>query len=165
MQIILLIAIVYILLVFFDIRLVVPYFGFYKDRLSKDIPQEWEEKIEEINKTAKTNADFLHLSYNYITSKYKGSRLETFTKCLYAFENIFQRKNGYLPCTIQNELLRMMLIRSGRFTDKDILLKATVVNLFVHQYMMVKVDEEWVYVDPWAKSFGVPFGKYAFLFV
>jgi hypothetical protein len=32
-------------------------------------------------------------------------------------------------------------------------------NFFIHQYLRVHVDGEWMDVDPWSAFLGVPLGK------
>ena len=152
----------YIIFVFFDLRLLVPYLGFGKDAIPQQIPHEVLEEIEKIDKEATSNKEFLKRSYEYITSHFHGDRFKTIYQGFYAFRPLFSHKKGYLPCTLQNQLLRIMLIKSGRFHSSDIQMKVTVVDFFIHQYMEVYVDNEWLSVDPWGKALGIPFGRHAF---
>src|SRR5437899_2856258 len=100
--------VVYILLVFVGIRLTIPYYGFTPGKIPKYIPKEWEEIINDLNKTSITDLDFLEGIYNKLTGRYYGSRWEIFPKWQYAFEDIFAHKKGFLPCNIFNQLLRVM---------------------------------------------------------
>ncbi|HXS14550.1 MAG TPA: hypothetical protein VN711_00285 [Candidatus Saccharimonadales bacterium] len=155
----------YIIFVFFDLRLLVPYLGFGTEAISQTLPQELVDEIEKIGNEATSNEEFLKKSYDYITSRFHGDRFKTIYQCFYAFRPLFSHRTGYLPCSMQNQLLKIMLIKSSRFQSQDIRVKTTVVDFFIHQYMEVRLDNGWIPVDPWGKSLGIPFGEYAFGFV
>lgn len=156
----------YVVFVFFALQLFVPYMKFYLvEDMPKDIPQDFLEEIERLNKKSMSNKEFLRLAYASLTKKFYGSRLKTIFLGWYAFQPIFTHPQGFLHCNVENELLRVMLIKSGRFKKEDITRKITFVNFFIHQYLQVKVDDEVIDVDLWGHVFGIPFGKHSFLFV
>ena len=66
-------------------------------------------------------------------------------------------------CTQQNYVLRLLLVKSGKFKDSEIRIKWTLVAyISPHQYLQVKVGKgNWVNVDMWGSSKGVPFGDYS----
>ncbi|PCH91951.1 hypothetical protein COB80_01155 [Candidatus Kaiserbacteria bacterium] len=151
-------------LVWVPLRLLVPNLWFGKNLIPQDIPYELEEVILKYNKEAATNEEFLGLAYGYVTEKYYGSRLKTITEFWRAFGDILVKSPGFLPCTGQNYLLRTMLIKSNRFKEEDIKIKTVPLNLFIHQYIKVRVDDRYIDVDPWSNFLGVPIGKKSFLF-
>jgi len=155
---------VYFILIFVGIRLIVPYYGFKQSKDIVEMPEYFMKDIEEINLASKDNFGYLEKSYNYLSDKYYGSKTELFTRWQRAFDDIFVHKTGFIPCNVFNELLRTMLIKSGRFEDKDIKKRVTILNFFIHQYLQVKVNNKWVDVDLEYKKMGVPFGKHASIF-
>ena len=64
-------------------------------------------------------------------------------------------------CTNLNYVLRVLLLKSGKFSEEDIKLKYTWINLSPHQYLKVNVGGRWVNADPWAGTKGMELDKYA----
>lgn len=158
-------TVIYVFIIFFILRLLVPYMGFGKTKIPKEIPDDLSDTIKDLNKNSTSDLDYLQNAYKYVTSKYYGSRFQTITKFWYAYKNVFNYKSGFLPCNGQNYLLSIILIKSGRFDAKDIKTRTVPLNFIIHQYLEVRVDDNWVNVDPWSKSLGKSFGQRAFLFV
>jgi len=154
----------YVLFVFVVIRLVVPYYGFSKTEIKSSVPKYFLYEIEKINLTSNTDFEYLKNSYDYLSSKYYGSKVELFTKWQRAFDDVFTHKTGFVPCNVFNELMKIVLIKSGRFEDNDIRKRVTFLNLFIHQYLQIKVSGKWIDVDMEYKNMGVPFGKHASIF-
>jgi len=155
---------VYIFCIYILPRFIVPNYGFVKSKLPQKIPAYFQEVIDKQNKKSPTQEDFLKNAYVYITTTYNGARFRTFIYFLYLFDDPFIHKNGFAQCNIQNYLLRALLVKSGRFEEKDIRVRTTFLNFFTHQYLQVHVGDKWIYIDPHAKSLGIPFGERAFLF-
>jgi hypothetical protein len=149
----------YLFLVFFVTRLIVPHLGFKKEVIPATIPDNIQTKITELSRMAKTDAEFLNLVYEFVTTTYRGSRLKTLTQFWRAFGDMYNKQPGFLPCTGQNFLVRTFLVKSDRFSEADIQVVTTFHNFFIHQYLKVKVNNEWVAVDPWSHFLGVPLGK------
>jgi hypothetical protein len=149
----------YLLIVWVLTRLVVPHFGFKKKPLPETIPEDFLNTIQELSKNSLDDFDFLTKSYNYVVSRYSGSRIKTITKFWYAFEEPINHKPGFLPCTSQNYLLRLMLVKSGRFQESDIQVNVIPLNLFIHQYLKVKIGDSYIDTDPWSHFLGMPLGK------
>ncbi len=164
MKLFLILLAIYIVFIYLFSRLVIPFLGFKKTKIPLEISSEFEEVINKINKKSKTDYDFLKNSYDFVVSKYSGQRLETIIKFKYIFKNPFEFKSRFMPCTLQNHLLRTILIKSGRFSDDNIKLVIVPFNLIIHQYLKVRIDDRWINVDPWSNHLGVPFGKRSFLF-
>jgi hypothetical protein len=164
MEIFFIVIIAYLVFVYVILRIIIPNSGFKKSSLPKVIPQEFAMKIHEINTNSKDYFDYLQEAFNYITTTFYGKRLETIFLFRYAFEDVYKYKPGYLPCTSLNYLVRIFLIKSGRFIEEDIKVKTVPLNFFIHQYLQVKVDGKWIDVDPWSAHLEIPLGKHSFLF-
>lgn len=159
------ILILYVFVVFILPRFLVPNYGLVKSKLPSTLPSEWQDIVDELNKTSNTQEAYLKNAYRYITKRYTGGRYQTFIYLLYAFDNPFRHKKGFLHCHMQNYLLRTLLVKSGKFTDDDIEVHTVFLNFFTHQYLRVRVGDAWIDVDPHSHFVGIPFGKKAFLFV
>lgn len=152
----------YFFIVFILIRLIVPFLGFKKHELPKEIPFEMESVIIELKKVSKDKNDFLRKAYDFLIKKYHGARLQTIVRLDLLFltdlEKIWGRP-GYIPCSTHNHLLRIFLVKSGFFNDAEIRLKHKFVNFNIHQHLQVKVDDDWMNVDPAGDYFGMRFGE------
>lgn len=152
LTIILGIIIFYFLLTFFLSRFLVSFMGWSKEPLPKDIPKGLKQKITELQKKCKTKEQFLRKSLDYVSSRCEIGPLKCYTEANKLFwkdvTRIYNEK-GYLPCTAQNHLLRVILVHSKRFKESDIKLKVTITDFNVHQYMQVKINDAWIDADPW----------------
>lgn len=155
------IVVTYVVLVWVVARLIVPNLGFSKQSLPDVLPEALNATISRLNTIATTDRDFLVRAYDYVTSTYTGSRLKTLTQCWRAFGNPYQKSPGFLPCTVQNYILRTILVKSGRFSEHEIQIQTVPLNLFIHQYLNVYVDGTWIAVDPWSHFLGIPLGKHS----
>jgi len=68
---------------------------------------------------------------------------------------------GHMHCQSLNYLIRILLIKSGKFKDSDITFKLTnTYYLTIHQYMIVEVGKKNIFVDPWYYRYGLEFGDH-----
>ena len=159
--------ILYLLVMFVFSRLFVPHMGFWKDSLPAKIPKSMEREISSLKKRHKTPLLFAKAAYSLLAQKYKGSHVFTFFRWDLLFSRdlfkLWSRK-GYLPCNQQNWLYRIFLVRSGLFSDDQIMMGYTPIYLQIHQYVRIKIGGKWIYVDLWASQCGVPFGSRANFF-
>lgn len=147
------------------IRLIVPYYGFGEEPpVPAEIPHYLQQEIKILNNMSASDEEYVRNVYDYIIHKFHGGRFKTLWFWHRAFDNLFTYKNGYLPCTKQNALLKIMLVKSGRFFEKDIKTQDVFLNFFIHQYLRVHLQGKWIAVDPAAHTMGIPFGKRAFIF-
>jgi len=137
---------------------------FRKEPIPNTIPKEMESIIQKYSQS-KNKEIFLRKSYEYLTKKYNIKRLYVIIKFPELFkqrvESLWNRK-GYIHCISLNYLLRIMLIRSGLFSEHDIELKiSNTWFIALHQYLRVKINQKkYVNVDPWTHTFGIEFGDY-----
>ncbi len=131
----------------------------------RNIPKKLEIQIQKLTRQ-KNKEELLHSCFDFVVSKNSGERINVFSKFtrLYKLDidDILETK-GYAHCTTMNYLLRTILINSGKFKDADINTKLTNIWFLIpHQYLEIKVSQnKKIIADPWAKQFGIPFGKYA----
>jgi len=152
---------IYILLVQVGLHMIVPHLGFRKKPIPKKLPKELANQIYKLKATTDSDLEYVRACYKYITDHFYCGRLETLTKVQYTFHDVFDHVTGHLPCTLQNYLLRIMLIKSGRFRDEDIELETVPFNMIIHQVAKVKVNNKWIYVDPGGSNLGKEFGEAA----
>jgi hypothetical protein len=66
--------------------------------------------------------------------------------------------SGFLHCTSLNFILKYVLIKSWKFSQKEIQYKWTLIWWFSpHQYVKVRNKN----IDIWAKKYKIPFWDYA----
>ncbi len=154
----------YILFVFVFLRLVIPGMGFRPSPLPRRIPGWLSEEIERLSREYPSKHAFLRASYQYLTRNYQGGRMKTILLFWHLFYSPFRIRSGYIPCTTHNLLLRLMLIRSGKFREEDIRTQVVFLNFSLHQYLKVRIGSRLIFVDPNSHYLGVPFGSRAIFF-
>lgn len=142
-----------------------PFDFIFKTKLPENIPPSMAEAISILKKST-GKEECLRRAYAMLTNKYEGHRTETYLRLwegVTANPFTLWRRSGFLHCTNMNYLLRLLLVRSGFFSEQDIELKWTALYYCSpHQYVRVKIgSDNWVNVDVWGKAFGVEFGDYA----
>ena len=118
------------------------------------LPKSLKEEIRKLKKS-KSKKDCLNKAYQILKSRYKGCRLYTYLH----IENLVEwdleslwKEKGCQHCTKLNYLMRLLLVKSGFFKEKDIPQQLTLVyGTSLHQYLEVNVDDKWIIVDPWKK--------------
>lgn len=153
---------IYLILVFFLSRLVIPHMGFGKDPVPEILPKSLEGKIAELKDSAGSPREFLNLSYDYLGTKNWSERFNTFLKFGLLFKDLdyIWNKDGYIPCTQSTYLMRIFLLKSGYFAEHDVRRRYVFVNFIIHQYLEVRHDEKWFSVDVGEKKNGLPLGKH-----
>ncbi len=151
--------ILYILIIYVGIPLFVPYW--IHNRVPISLPDDLQNEVDALNKKSTSDLDYIKHAYHYITTKYYAGRFKTVVNARFAFDDPFSHPHGYLPCHLQNYILKIMLIKSGRFESRDIKSITVFLNFFIHQYLKVHVDGRWINVDPAGTCLGVPFGQRA----
>ena len=140
------------------------YYLLRKSPLPVDLSKEIQGVLSSLGNN-KGNETYLKAAYNVITTRYQGGRIKTFSRLLDLFSTSTQdlwNRMGFLHCTNQNFLLSLLLVRSGRFQEKDIKPKWTLMWFLIpHQYLRINLGSKVANVDPWAKGYGVPFGQHA----
>jgi hypothetical protein len=138
---------------------------FKKAKIPKNVNKDMQELIKTLKKS-KSKRKCIKKAYFFLSKKYKGNRINTYLRFFDLFTNDVNKiwaKNGFLHCHIINYLMRILLIKSGHFTEDDIKLKWTLVwYISPHQYLNIKINEkESINIDIWGKVYGIKFGDYA----
>jgi len=154
-----LLVIEWFILITFMSRLVIPRLGFTTKPLPTRIPLIIQR---EVNKLRGTPEDVLRQAYNIITSRFKGGGGSTFTqfsKMMWKDMSKAWNDKGFAQCTTQTFFLRLLLVKSGRFREEDVKVKHQLLRFNIHQYLLVRIKNKWVAVDPWARFKGIPLGR------
>lgn len=153
--------VIYVLLIFVVSRLLVFSLGFWRTKIPAKLPKSLERNISEV-KREKSQLAALKKAYEIITERFYGKELETFTQMsrmmLHDVNKIWNNK-GLAQCCIQCYFLRVLLVRSGHFTESQIR-RIHGLSLFnIHQILTVKLKKGWIVIDPWAKFKDIPLGR------
>lgn len=100
-----------------------------------------------------------------LSSRYQSKRLHTYLFFYKWYEkdvNKLWQRTGFMHCTHQNFLFRVLMIESGWLNDEQIQFGFSLI-WFVspHQFLRVSLPTGEVAIDPWNYRSGVPLGKYA----
>ncbi len=158
----------YFFLIFIVLRILVPFMGFSRLKLPKEIPNAIREKIEELETKSGNSYEYLREAYTYITSNWHAGRFTTVLYAHLAFRKNLEKINstpGFAQCNTQNYLLFVLLAGSKYFKESDIRVRTVFFNMFIHQYLEVRVEGKTLSVDPAGASIrGMPLGKYISFF-
>jgi len=118
--------------------------------------------INQLKSKAKSQSEFLKLTYDFIGNRYRTGRFRTITKFHYLFKSADEiwPLPGFAPCQQSNYLLKIFLVKSGWFKIDEIKTKNVFLNFFLHQYLKVRVGSNWLDVDVGEKQKGMPLGKH-----
>jgi hypothetical protein len=141
---------------------------FSKKPIPDKLPKDMENVIRRLKK-CRTKKDCVRKAYDAMVERFEGRKWHTWLKFKEIFiwdPNITWPRGGFIHCTNMNYLLRVLLIKSGKFTEKDIKWRiAWVYGFHLHQYSKIRVaKKKHIKVDVWGYFFNVPFGKYAYNF-
>jgi len=133
-------------------------------KIPKKLPAGMEAVVARLKRT-KSKDKCLHLAYDVLTKRFTGKKFYFLRKPLELLVtdlDLIWNKKKILNCTVANYLMRALLIRSGKFKDKEIKSRWTLIwGISVHQYLKINVDGRTVNVDLWGASEGLPLGRYA----
>lgn len=138
-------------------------FLYKKGEIPKKLPKELEVEVNKLSK-CKSKIDCLKKAFNFVKKNFKAKRRQVIPKFFLLLtadiNKLWKRRHKFLHCTQQNYLLRILLINSKKFKEKDI----GVVNMIhhvwdVHQYLIVNVGKKWIKVDIWFSHFNIPLGS------
>jgi len=133
-------------------------------KIPKNIPRTMQTAIDKINKKTSSDLDFVKRSYELVNKRYTSEGRGVFKHPLRLFgrdlKKIWKTK-GFQPCDAQNYILRVMLIKSKRFSEKEIKTRYSTYYLtWPHQYLKIKIKNRWYEVDLWGADHKIPFGKH-----
>jgi len=137
---------------------------FGKTKLPDKIPSGMEDVIDEL-KILGAKEECLKRVYDILSEKYEGRRYLTYLKISSVFRkdaNGFWKKQGFMHCTNINYLARILLVKSGKFSEDDIKLRWTLIwGVSPHQYLQVNIGDKWIKIDIWARPYDIKYGDNA----
>jgi len=162
----------YVLIVFMGFRLLVPFMGFKKPGLPVVIPKEIKNIITELEISSSSPDQYLRAVYNLVLNKtlhqWKHNRFQAVLRLPRLFVRDLHdiwRTEDFIYCTGINYVMFIMLSNSSFFKPEDIEFRHVFVNFVVHQYLKVKVGDNWVAVDPAGTGIrGKPLGSHLVFF-
>ncbi|EKD29428.1 MAG: hypothetical protein ACD_78C00417G0006 [uncultured bacterium (gcode 4)] len=135
-----------------------------KTQVPDALPRDMQAVVDGLKKS-KNQEECLKKTYDILNTKYRGYRVKTYTRLFELFITDIIKlwsRNGFLHCTNINYVMRILLLKSGRFQESDIRLKWTLIwYVSPHQYLQVRVNGKWIDVDIWAHAYGIQFGDHA----
>ena len=160
---------VYFFTMFVGMRLVVPFFEFNEPMPVVSPPREIKDKITELENFSSNQQGYLQAVYNFVLDKtlrqWHHTRFQAAMRLPRIFvkdlSEIWQTKD-FVYCTAINYVGFIMLTSSKFFTLQDVKVKHVFLNFVLHQYLQVKVGEEWIDFDPAGSGVrGLPLGTHA----
>ena len=170
--IIFVLAAVYLFLVFFMTRRIVPFMSFKGFERPMQVPEEIKNTISELENRSQEPIAYLQAVYDLVLDKtlhqWHHTRFKAGTQFPRAFvkdlNEIWQTRD-FLYCTGINYLVYVMLTSSRFFKHSDIRVRYVFVNFFIHQYLQVRVGKNWTDVDPAGTGIrGKPLGAHLSFF-
>ncbi len=165
--ILIVVAIVYTLFVFVLSRLCVPLMGFNENFHRDQVPAELLEVVRKLETESHNQFEYANKAQEYIRSYWHIGRMQVLPHLPLAFRTDIDQiwaKKGYAHCTSINLLYVNLLTHSKFFTPKDIRIKHKLFNLFVHQYLELKIGKSWTPADPSMTILKTPLGVRTGLF-
>ena len=155
------IVVMYPLLAYILSRLFVPMLGFTETAIPPRLPRGMLEKIYEFEEKSHTKREYIDKVWRFMTTRYHGKRGEFLKHPSVLWWNLAHswKKTGFLPCTMMTYMARILLVKSKFFTKKDVRTYTHLHGFVLHQCLQVRVEDGWIYVDPWAEHLGYGIGR------
>ncbi len=148
-------AAAYFLLLFIGSRLVVPFMGFVQYPPPTIIPQDIRTAITALENKSTSQLQYLQAVYELVLDKTMHQWRHTRFKAAIRFPRAWVtdlseiwQTGDFVYCTAINFVIYAMLCNSKFFKPQDVKVRHVFVNFFIHQYLQVRVGNEWVDVDP-----------------
>jgi hypothetical protein len=146
------VILIWLLIAFLIPFLIIPNFIVFKEKIHKT------KKIKSLaNKLkAKSKLQTLKNTYKYVIKNYTGEdeklKLLQIQKWFKNKPEKLLERAQFLPCHIQNFLIRTLLINTGQFKKSNFNTVPTISPfLTAHQYLIVKIQDQDYKVDPFFK--------------
>ena len=154
----------YFFVIFFLSRLLVPFMGFKQYSPPRELSEEILKEINILVQDSHDQRSFLDAVYAFVQERWRSEHLKTFLKLKLIFRTDIGEiwhSRGYAHCTTINFILYTMLVNSPYFKEEDIQIRHAFFNMVAHQYLRVRVDGQWLDVDPSTVYTHEPVGKRA----
>lgn len=137
---------------------------FHKDKIPTKLPEDMQRIVSRLKKI-KSKERIVKEAYKILTRKYRGYRILTYLRFYNAFDGLDRLwgRRGFIQCHHFTYLMRILLVRSGKFKDSDVKLMVTTIwYSSPHQFLRIRIGRrKYIDVDMWGKVYGVKFGNYA----
>jgi len=131
-------------------------------KIPEKIPRDMQIAIKKINKKNLSDLQFLKKAFELVNKRYTSIPMGFITYPFRLFDkniNSIWRKTGFQPCDNQSYVLKVLLIKSKRFNEKDIkIIFNTYYVFWPHQYLKIKAGNKWYDVDLWGIDRKIKFG-------
>lgn len=158
----------YFFVVFVLLRLVAPFMGFKQYAPPADLPAEARQTVADLESGSTDAQSYLKAAYDFTRSRWQATRGQAITQLPKLFREDFVSlwmQPGYAHCTTQNYILYTLLANSRFFKAKDVKVRHVFLNFVPHQYLQVRIGDNWIDADPAAGSaLGIPFGRHGSFF-
>lgn len=112
-----------------------------------------------------TQEQAIERALDLLEQKYDSIRLLSIIELwkLYGSDpNELWDRKGFMHCTHQNFLLRVLLVESGKVRDANLSLGHSLVfHISPHQFLILHRGNEKIALDPWNYGLGAKIGQYA----
>lgn len=137
---------------------------FGRTPIPEKIPKSMENAVLKV-KRCRSKKSALFKAYDIVTRRFQSYKMKTYTRPFdLLINNIFNlwERTEFLHCTNQNFIMRILLVKSRHFKDKDLKLKWGLNNYFSpHQFLIAGIGKQKITVDAWGRQYGIEFGKRA----
>lgn len=140
------------------------YYFLVPDTIPDKIPAEMQKVIDKFNNESSDNLDFLKKAYDFVDARYTSPTKEYLRqpgKLFVKDIDTIWNTPGYSPCDKQNYLVKVMLVKSGRFNESDVKLMLASCGMTPHYYLRVKLNSNYLDIDMWGAEHNYPFGSHA----
>lgn len=116
-------------------------------------------------KSAKTIDQAIETALILMDKKFRAQRFQTYLYFYLWFEkdpNVLWQRQGFMHCTQQNLLFRALMVKSGWLKDEQISFGYSLVwYISPHQFLVLRIKNNQIAIDPWNYEKGVQPGYYA----
>lgn len=149
------VLLIYFFIVFIGLRLVVPFMGFFGLTPAKVLPEDIKNTIKVLEQKANGPKSYLELVYEFILNKNKQQWKHTRFQAAFKLPRLFVKDlseiwttKKFVYCTSINYVVYNLLVQSKYFKPEDVKVKHVFLNFVIHQYLLVRVNNQWLPVDP-----------------
>ncbi len=116
-------------------------------------------------KSLPTAQDAINYALEVLATKYESKSFESVIYLHKLFDrdpNKLWTRSGFMHCTQQNYLLRILLVKGNKIADQNIQLGYSYVwHVSPHQFLIVHYKGQDIALDPWNYGRGANVGKFA----
>lgn len=138
----------------------------YRLPLNNNIPNEMQQKVDELNSISKTKLELAENVYDFVNNSYnstiRGYLKEPNKIFMRDTKTIWELRGTYMPSHIQNNMAKEMLLLSERFQEEDFIFHQNWCQITPHEWYEVNINGKSVAMDIWFADNGGMFNCYTF---